>query len=120
MKNIDKRVKKLLKEKGVPSINSEKFRLYNHEDDNRIIEDFDWLLGRTVQKDTYPGVWVIGYNEHPAYNERDESVAVMFEDLKTGREFWCHVPGNYFTPHTIGRLMGIEELENDWTEYEDG
>lgn len=115
---MDTRVKLVLKENGIPSLNAEKFRMYNHEDDNRIIFDFEWLLGRTLHKDPYPNTWVIGYNEHPAYNEREEDVAVMFEDLKTGREYWCHVPGNYFTPHCVGKLLGIEELENDWTEYE--
>lgn len=105
MKNIDPKVKKVLAEHEIYSINSEKFIEENHEMDNWIIFDTDSILaGNSTTK-------IVGYNEHPSWNERDDSLAVMFED-KHGNEFWCHVPGNHFEPWNIGNIFHDEELAN--------
>ena len=103
---MDKRVKQVLKDHGIVSVNSEKFRYDNHEMNNEIIFYTDAMLeGCCVTK-------IVGYNEHPSWNERDDCVAVMFED-KNGKEFWCHVPKGHFEPWNIGRIFHDEELEND-------
>lgn len=113
---MDPRVRQVLKDHGIESINSEKFRLDNHEDDNRIIFDFDYIVGHP-DNDNFPRI--VGYSEHPTIWEREEDVAVMFEDRKTLREYWCHIPGIDFEPHTIERIFNIEELINDNTDWED-
>lgn len=109
---MDKRVRQVLKDHGIVSINSEKFRYDNHEMNNRIIFDFDAILGKVGN---YALIEIVGYSEHPAYNEREEDVAVMFQD--NDREFWCHVPGGHFEPWNIGRIFQVEELRHDYTEY---
>ena len=111
---MDPRVRQVLKEHGITSVNSEKFRPDNHENDNRIIFDFDYILVNP-DNDNFP--IILGYTEHPSVWERDDDVAVLFEDRKTFREFWCHIPGIIFSPHYIGSLFGVKELEEDWTDY---
>lgn len=103
-------VMKVLENHDIRSINGERFRDENHEMDNRIIFDFNWILSTQETNRTK----IVGYTEHPAVYERDDSVAVMFE--YNGREFWCHIPGIKFEPWNIGRLFGIPEMENiDWS-----
>ena len=104
---IDPRVISLLAEHGIHSLNSEKFLEETHEMDNHIIMSFDYML---KNPGTYPNV--LGYNEHPSWNEREDCIGVMFED-KDGREFWCHVPAVHFEPWNMGEIFNDEELAND-------
>lgn len=101
---MDQKVKQVLKEHGINSINSEKFRFDNHKSDNSIILDFKYILNN----DNYKHTIVIGYSEHPSVLERDDEIAVMFEDTLTNKEYWCHLPESYFCPCVIKEIFNIE------------
>ena len=105
---MNQKVKQVLKEHGINSINSEKFRFDNHENDNSIILDFKYILGNN---DNHKHTIVTGYSEHPSVLERDDEIAVMFEDTLTNKEYWCHLPESCFWPCFIGEIFNIKELK---------
>lgn len=83
--NPNDQLKSFFKEKGIPSLNAEKFKYENHQMDNRIILHIEDVLNGNKYEDI---VKIVGYTEHPSYKE-DKGFGLMFE-TEDGEEFWCH------------------------------
>lgn len=97
---MEERVKNLLWNHGIRSMNGLIFQKDNHMMDNSIIPKF----GELLRGEKWYGVMeIVGYSEHPSF-EREGSVAVMME-TGTGDMVWCHVPDVCFNYENIKKSL---------------